>query len=91
MTVKELTDSLYACIMCKHNCKQCAFSIYGAKYNCQHFLIKAVEQKFEELVGLLDDSVNHHYYDTLEFYQEENDRLRDKLDKIKEFVNNQID
>ena len=86
MTVKELTDSLYSCIMCNHNCKQCAFAKYGAQHNCQYMLFTSIRGKFDELTGLLDDSVNHHYYDTLEFYQEENDKLRDKHDKIKEVL-----
>ena len=54
--------------------------------NCQKRLINATIEKLDELVNLLDDQVNHHYYDTLEELQEDNIRLRDKLDKIEKIL-----
>ena len=54
--------------------------------NCQELLAKLTIDKLNELVELLDDKVNHHYYDTLEFYQEENIALKEKLDKVLEIV-----
>ena len=45
-------------------------------------LARATIDKLNELVELLDDKVNHHYYETLEQYQEMNSELQNKLDQI---------
>lgn len=54
--------------------------------NCQMNLAQATIDKLNELVELLDDKVNHHYYDTLEQYQEMNTALQSKLDKIESIL-----
>ena len=81
MTVKDLIKSVNACIT-RGRCIECVFFECDNQCRCQELLAQAVEDKFGELVELLDDKVNHHYYDTLEFYQEENAELRAKLEAI---------
>ena len=82
MTAKDLIKSVNACITAHGRCIECVFFECANPCKCQDLLAQAVEDKFGELVELLDDKVNHHYYDTLEFYQEENAELRAKLDAI---------
>lgn len=82
MTVKELIKSVKACLTSQYGCKDCVFCDCDNGARCQVLLAQAVEEKFGELVGLLDDKANHHYYDTLEFYQEENTVLRRQLEAI---------
>lgn len=82
MKTEELVKSVYACLTSKYKCKDCVFCDCDQNMRCQFLLAQAVEEKFGELVGLLDDKVNHHYYDTLEFYQAENAELRGQLDAI---------
>ena len=82
MTVKDLIKSVQACLTSKYGCRECVFCDCENQCNCQALLARAVEEKFGELVELLDDKVNHHYYDTFEFYQEENAELREKLEAI---------
>ena len=82
MTVKDLVESVNACLTSQGGCSACVFCECDNPCNCKNLLAQAVEEKFGELVELLDDKVNHHYYDTLEFYQEENIALREKFDKI---------
>lgn len=68
-------------------CKSCPlYELDTIDENCQVTLAKLTIEKLELMRGLLDDKVNHHYYDTLEFYQEENEQLRNKLEKIREIV-----
>ena len=86
MTVKDLIKSVQACLTSKYGCRECVFCECDNQCRCQDLLAQAVEDKFNELVELLDDKVNHHYYDTLEFYQEENTELREKLEAIKDVV-----
>lgn len=88
MTVKELIKSMNACLTCKYGCNECSFFNCDKQYRCQDLLANAIEEKFNELVELLDDKVNHHYYDILEFYQEENDKLREKFEEIKSILDN---
>lgn len=82
MTVKELIKSVNACLTPHGGCGECVFCECDNPCNCKALLAKAVEDKFGELVDLLDDVTNHHYYDMLEFYQEENTALREKLEAI---------
>lgn len=82
MTVKDLVRSVNACLTSQGGCGACVFCDCDNPARCQYLLAQAVEDKFGELVELLDDKVNNHYYDTLEFYQEENAELRAKLEAI---------
>lgn len=82
MTVKDLIKSVNACLTSKWGCQACVFCDCDNPCNCKDFLAKAVEEKFGELVEFIDDKVNHHYYDMIEFYQEENAELREKLEAI---------
>ena len=54
--------------------------------HCQKFLAENTIKKLNELTTLLDDTVNHHYYDTLESYQKINEELQEKLDKIESIL-----
>lgn len=65
-------------------CQECPIREVERGANCQKILAQLTIDKLKELVELLDDKVNHHYYDTLEFYQEENNKLINKLNKITE-------
>ena len=82
MTVKDLVKSVKACLTSQYKCQDCVFCNCDQNMRCQILLAQAVEKKFGELVNLLDDKANHHYYDTLEFYQEENAELRWQLEAI---------
>jgi hypothetical protein len=59
--------------------------------NCQQELARLTVEKFQELIHLLDDKVNHHYYETLEFYQEDNIRLTNRLNMIGEILDGSKD
>ena len=72
-------------------CKQCpifelTIDTKNTAENCQKLLAENTIKKLKELVELLDDKVNHHYYDTLESLQEMNTELANKLDSIKEII-----
>ena len=82
MTIKDLIQSVNACLTSQGGCGACVFCDCDNPCKCKALLAKAVEEKFGELVELLDDRVNHHYYDMLEFYQEENSELRARLEAI---------
>ena len=86
MKVNDIIKSVRACITDEYSCTECLFFECDKQLNCQKLLAQAVEDKFNELVELLDDTVNHHYYDTLETLQEENTVLNDKLDQIRQIV-----
>ena len=86
LRVEDLIKSVRACLIGEYSCGECAFYNCDRNQNCQYLLAEAVENKFGELVNLLDDKVNHHYYDTLEHYQEESIELRDKIDKVLEII-----
>ena len=94
MTVIQIIKALELCFLnqkentCSY-CKECPVLQLNQTENCQVFLAENTIKKLNELTQLLDDTVNHHYYDTLEFYQEENARLTAKLEKIEEVVLNQ--
>ena len=80
MTVEEIITAHKCCF---GTCAGCPLFKVNSDKNCQEILTEATIEKLSSMRDLLDDKVNHHYYDTLEFYQEENVKLRDKLDKIK--------
>ena len=86
MKVNDIIKSVRACITDEYSCSECLFIGCDKQLNCQQLLAQAVEDKFNELVELLDDTVNHHYYDTLETLQEEHTVLNDKLDQIRQIV-----
>lgn len=86
MTVKDIVKSVYACLTDKCKCSDCIMFECDRNKNCQKELAIAVEAKFNELIELLDDEVNHHYYDTLETYQETCSQLQDTLDKIEKLI-----
>ena len=81
LTVKEIIEAQKICFLYKLRCTECP--MYPNRVgNCQMNLAQATIEKLNELVELLDDKVNHHYYDTLEQYQEENIKLTEKLNSI---------
>ena len=82
MTVKDLIKSVNACLTSQGGCGACVFCNCDNPCNCKALLAKVVEDKLNELVELFDDMTNHHYYDMLEFYQEENAELRGQLEAI---------
>lgn len=97
LTVNEIIKAQEICFLSPSRneysyCKQCpifelAIDTKNTTKNCQQFLAENTVKKLEELVELLDDKVNHHYYDTLEFLQNENLMLREKIDKAAELLN----
>lgn len=72
---------------CEADCTDCPLQDLSEKVNCQIYLAEITIKKLSEMRDLVDDKVNHHYYDTLEYYQEENTRLRDALYEIEGFIN----
>lgn len=87
MKVKDIKHSLECCIEEDCGCTDCImYNPPKECENCQEKLIKITIEKLDELVNLLDDKVNHHYYDTLEELQEQNTLLQDKLDKIEQIL-----
>ena len=92
MTVKDIVKGQQACFLqdkdnCDY-CKGCPFRDIEEVSNCQKLLAQATIDKLNELVELVDDKVNHHYYDTLEQYQQINNELQDKLDQIESIITN---
>lgn len=90
LTVKDIIKGQQACFLqdkdnCDY-CKGCPFRDIEEASNCQKLLAQATIDKLNELVELVDDKVNHHYYDTLEQYQEDNIRLTEKLNSIYEIL-----
>ena len=96
MTVNEIIKAQEICFLSPSRneysyCKQCpifelAIDTKNTSENCQKLLAENTIKKLKELVELLDDKVNHHYYDTLESLQEMNIELANKLDSIKEII-----
>ena len=87
MTANQIIKALEICFLRQGSddcgyCKECPVMELDMTEHCQKFLAKNTIAKINELVMLIDDTVNHHYYDTLELYQEENMKLRDKLEEI---------
>ena len=86
MTVNDIIKAQEVCFLVDREgcgyCKYCPIKDIDCSDNCQEILAQLTIDKLKELTELLDDKTNHHYYDTLEFYQEENAQLRDKLDRI---------
>ena len=91
LTVKDIIKAHEICFLrqsredCSY-CKECPIFEEKLPQNCQAYLAENTIKKLNELVELLDDSVNHHYYDTLESLQEMNIELTNKLDSIKEII-----
>ena len=94
MTVKEIIKAQEICFLKQSRedccyCKECPIFEIKTPQNCQAYLAENTIKKLNELVELLDDNVNHHYYDTLEYLQERNTELANKLDSIKEIIDTQ--
>lgn len=94
MTVKDIIKAQEICFLtqrfdCGHYCRDCPIFEVKTPQNCQAYLAENTIKKLNELVELLDDNVNHHYYDTLEYLQERNMGLANKLDSIKEIIDAQ--
>lgn len=68
-------------------CKECPIMEMNMTEHCQKFLAENTIKKLNELTTLLDDTVNHHYYDTLEALQEDNISLREKIERAVELLN----
>lgn len=93
MTIDHIIKALNCCRrIYNFSCADCPlYKVEESDRTCQDVLYESIVEKLTRMRDLIDDRVNHHYYETLEFYQEENDRLRNNLDRIKEFVNQHID
>lgn len=94
MTVNDIIKAQEICFLRQSReecgyCKECPIFEVEKSQNCQSYLAENTIKKLNELVELLDDSVNHHYYDTLESLQEINIGLTNKLDSIKEIIDAQ--
>lgn len=74
-------------------CRECPLYDMGLQNtsNCQELLAKLTIEKLNELTELLDDKVNHHYYETLEFYQEGNTKLMNKVNMIAQILDGSKD
>lgn len=91
LTVKDIIKAHEICFLKQSReecgyCKECPLFKVETTQNCQTLLAEETIKKLNELVELLDDKVNHHYYDTLEALQEENTQLRDRFDEIRTLV-----
>ena len=92
MTVNEIIKAQEICFLRQTNdecgyCKECPIMEMNMTEHCQKFLAENTIKKLNELTTLLDDAVNHHYYDTLEALQEDNISLYDKIQKAVELLN----
>ena len=96
LTVKDIIKAQKLCFLMDQSssgyCKDCPLlNMSYEESNCQEALANATIAKLNELVELLDDKVNHHYYDTLEALQEQNTQLRDRLDEIRTLVDKHME
>ena len=82
MTVNDIIKAQKICYFGIHSCETCPFYESYDETICRQALAQETIDKLKELTELVDDKVNHHYYDTLEFYQEENAKQRAKLEAI---------
>lgn len=94
MTVNEIIKAQEICFLRQSRedcgyCKECPIFELELTEHCQKFLAENTIKKLNDLTTLLDDKVNHHYYDTLEYLQERNTELANKLDSIKEIIDAQ--
>lgn len=92
MTVNEIIKAQEICFIRQNRddcsyCKECPIMELNMTEHCQKFLAENTIKKLNELTTLLDDTVNHHYYDTLEALQEDNISLREKIEKAVELLN----
>ena len=92
MTVNEIIKAQEICFIRQNRddcgyCKECPIMELNMTEHCQKFLAENTIKKLNELTTLLDDTVNHHYYDTLEALQEDNISLYDKIQKAVELLN----
>ena len=88
MTVENIIKAHKCCFRIDNlSCADCPLDEIEEKdKSCEKILTELTIEKLTSMRDLLDDKINHHYYDTLEYYQEENTQLRDRLDKIRMFV-----
>ena len=92
LTVNEIIKAQEICFIRQNRndcgyCKECPIFELEMTEHCQKFLAENTIKKLNELTTLLDDTVNHHYYDTLEALQEDNISLYDKIQKAVELLN----
>ena len=91
LTVNQIIKAQEICFLkqskeeCNY-CRECPLFKLDTSQNCQTLLAEETIKKLNELVELLDDKVNHHYYDTLESLQEENSDLRSRMEQIQELI-----
>ena len=83
MKLNDIIRALDICLVQNNIDTSCCAGcpLFGHE-NCKKVLVDAAADKLNSMRNLLDDSINHHYYDTLEEYQEENAALRDQLQQI---------
>ena len=92
MQVKDIIKAQEICFIKQDRescgyCKECPlFLMSYEESSCQKALAQATIDRLNELTDLLDDKINHHYYETLEFYQEETSKYISKIDKIREII-----
>ena len=92
MTVNEIIKAQEICFFRQNRydcgyCKDCPIMEKELTEHCQKFLAENTIKKLNELTTLLDDTVNHHYYDTLETLQEDNISLRERIERAMELLN----
>ena len=96
LTVNEIIKAQEICFLRQSReecgyCKECPVMELELTEHCQKFLAENTIKKLNELTTLLDDTVNHHYYDTLEALQEENISLTEKINKIFDLITGKVD
>ena len=96
MTVNEIIKAQEICFLRQSReecgyCKECPVMELELTEHCQKFLAENTIKKLNELTTLLDDTVNHHYYDTLEALQEENISLTEKINKIFDLITGKVE
>ena len=92
MTVNEIIKAQEICFIRQNRndcgyCKECPVFELELTEHCQKFLAENTIKKLNELTTLLDDTVNHHYYDTLDALQEDNISMREKIERAVELLN----
>ena len=91
LTVKDIIKAHEICFLKQSReecgyCEECPLFKVETTQNCQTLLAEETIKKLNELVELLDDKVNHHYYDTLEELVEENSDLRSRIEQVLELL-----
>lgn len=89
----KLNDVIKALDIClarngdsRDHCQVCPLFGLTDSSNCKKMLANLAAEKLITQRDLLDDQVNHHYYDMLDEYMEENARLSACLQMIEDVL-----